>query len=81
MKDVLDGNIGVHLILGTILLLVPDPTPRVRLVRAAAAPLISGAWLYLGYVPMFRTPLERWGSAMLFSTSMCCCSAGVARCP
>lgn len=67
--NVLDPHIGIFLIALHILALVPPPTRGWRLLRAALAPLIALTWLYLGYVPVLRTPHERWGSNLLFCES------------
>lgn len=64
--NMVDPHIGILLIAVHILALVPPPTPRWRLVRAALAPVLAMTWLWLGYVPILRTPQERWGSNLLF---------------
>lgn len=67
---ILDPHIGILLIALHILALVSPPTRRWRLFRAALAPLIAMTWLWLGYVPVLRTPQERWGSNLLFCKSV-----------
>lgn len=65
----LDVVSGFALIAITVLALVPPPTAAVRLFRAALAPLICFGWMYLSYVPLLRTPQERWGVCILFGES------------
>ncbi|BEI83310.1 hypothetical protein CcaverHIS002_0311780 [Cutaneotrichosporon cavernicola] len=60
----LDVGLAV-LIAAHILALLSPPTPEWRLARAALAPFIAGSWAYLGYVPIMRSPQERWGSNLL----------------
>ncbi|BEJ14147.1 hypothetical protein CspHIS471_0313210 [Cutaneotrichosporon sp. HIS471] len=62
---VLDFGFALLLIAAHILSLLPPPTPEWRLARAAFAPFIAGSWAYLGYIPIMRSPQERWGSNLL----------------
>ncbi|GMK53467.1 hypothetical protein CspeluHIS016_0100530 [Cutaneotrichosporon spelunceum] len=61
-----DFGLGLLLVSLHILALLPAPTRGWRLTRAALGPLIGAAWAYLGYVPIMRTPQERWGGNLLF---------------
>ncbi|BEJ06645.1 hypothetical protein CcaverHIS641_0311670 [Cutaneotrichosporon cavernicola] len=70
----LDVGLAV-LIAAHILALLSPPTPEWRLARAALAPFIAGSWAYLGYVPIMRSPQERWGSnLLLFLAPTCSCA-------
>lgn len=60
LGDIILGHV---LIVVSILALVPAPTPAVRMFRAALAPLLCAGWVFLSYVPLLRTPQERWGSS------------------
>lgn len=62
-----DVHLALLVIVINIAALVPPPTRSVRLVRAAIAPFIVLAWLYFGYVPILRSPQERWGTSVLLS--------------
>lgn len=64
-RDTTPGDIalGHVLIFVSILALVPPPTRAVRVFRAALAPLLCAGWVFLSYVPVLRTPQERWGTA------------------
>jgi hypothetical protein len=78
MKD-LDAAVALVAIVAHILALLPPPTRGWRLVRAALAPAIAGAWVWLGYVPILATPQDRWGSNILFCESFAPSCGGHAR--
>jgi hypothetical protein len=62
-----DVHLAFLVIALNVALLIPPPTRSVRLVRAAVAPFIVAAWLWFGYVPVLRSPQERWGTTLLLS--------------
>jgi hypothetical protein len=66
----LDPLVGVLAIALNVAALIPPPTRRVRLMRAALAPFVVACWMWVGYVPILRSAQERWGTSLLLSKSL-----------